>query len=81
MNAADRLRLMSRPGCHLCEAMAQDLNGLGLMFDLVNVEDDPALEAAYGHFIPVLLKGDAEVARAPQSGMTLIRSLHRAGVI
>lgn len=81
MPDATRLRLMSRPGCHLCETMAADLQALGLAFDLVNIEEDAALEATYGNLIPVLLLGDTEIARAPQSARTLQRSLQRSGVI
>ena len=37
-----RLRLLSRPGCHLCEAMRRE------------VDSDPALAAEFGEAIPVL---------------------------
>ena len=80
MPAAIRLRLLSRPGCHLCEEMAQALQELDVAFDHVNVEDDPVLEARYGSAIPVLLHDDTEIARAPQSARTLKRALQRAGV-
>ena len=81
MTTATRLRLLSRTGCHLCEAMARDLHDLGITFDLVNIDADPAVSEAYGHLIPVLFKGDAEVARAPQSARTLKRALQRSGVL
>lgn len=81
MTTATRLRLLSRPGCHLCEDMARTLGELNLRFETVNIEEDPGLEAAYGESIPVLLQGEAEVARAPQSPRTLKRALERSGVI
>jgi hypothetical protein len=61
--------------------MATALRDLGLPFDRVNVDEEPALAAAYGDHIPVLLHGETEVARAPQSPRTLRRALHRSGVI
>jgi hypothetical protein len=81
MTAALRLRLFSRPGCHLCEDMAAILAEMGLPFERVNIEGDAVLEAEYGPIIPVLFHNDAEVARAPQSARTLTHALQRAGVI
>jgi glutaredoxin len=81
MTTATRLSLLSRPGCHLCEEMAGALDDLGVAFEHVNIEEDAALSAAYGELIPVLMQGDAEVARAPQSARTLKRALQRSGVI
>jgi glutaredoxin-like protein DUF836 len=53
-----RLTLYGRPECHLChemraavEAVARDLP---LTLDEVDVDQDPALAAAYGAEIPVL---------------------------
>ncbi|HVN87145.1 MAG TPA: glutaredoxin family protein [Candidatus Binatia bacterium] len=52
------MNLYSRPGCHLCDEMkavvvplARELNAT---VELINIEDDPALEAQYGDEIPVL---------------------------
>jgi hypothetical protein len=81
VTAADRLQLLTRPGCHLCEDMATALHDLGLQFDLLNVDEDSALEAAYGDCLPVLMRGEHEVLRAPQSPRTLKRALRRSGVI
>ena len=79
--AETRLRLLSRPGCHLCEEMALALRDLGVVFESVNIEVEPALEAAYGELIPVLMNGEVEVARAPQTPRTLKRALERGGVL
>lgn len=81
MMVSPRLRLLSRPNCHLCEEMASALQELGLAFEAVNIEEDPVLEAEYGLVIPVLFHEDTEVARAPQSARTLKRALRRSGVI
>jgi hypothetical protein len=61
--------------------MAGDLSRLRVPFDAVNIEDDAALEAAYGESIPVLFEGDLEVARAPQTRDSLKKALQRAGVL
>ena len=57
-----RLILYGRTYCHLCEEMAaalEDLRApLGIMFTVVDVDADPALEARYGELVPVLT--DAE---------------------
>jgi hypothetical protein len=79
--AGRRLKLLRRAGCGLCEDMARDLTRLGLAFDEVDIEQDAALEAAYGEAIPVVLWDGREVARAPQTDRTLRRVLARAGVI
>ena len=81
MSPAARLRLLSRPGCHLCEEMGRALVELNLAFEAVNIEDDPVLEARYGEMIPVLMQDDLEVARAPQTSRTLKRALERRGVL
>lgn len=75
------LRLLRRPECGLCEDMARDLRRLGLGFEEVDIEQDPALEEAYGEVIPVLLLGEGEIARAPQTERSLRECLTRAGVL
>jgi hypothetical protein len=70
-----------RPGCGLCEEMAADLSNLRVAFDLVNVEQDPALESVYGDSIPVLFDGEHEIARAPHSRDSLKNALQGAGVL
>ena len=76
-----RLRLLMRPGCGLCEEMAADLSNLRVSFDLVDVEQDPTLEGAYGDSIPVLFDGDREIARAPSTRDSLKNALQQAGVL
>ncbi len=80
-NGVTRLRLLSRPDCHLCEEMARDLSRLRLSFATIDVELDEELERAYGESIPVLMFGEREIARAPQTAASLERALRRAGVL
>ena len=80
-NGVTRLRLLSRPDCHLCEDMARNLSRLRLSFDTINIELDDELERAYGESIPVLFLGERELARAPQTAAGLERALRRAGAL
>lgn len=53
-----RLTLMSRPGCHLCEEMRHEVDGLLAgephEWEVVDVDSDPELARRYGDSIPVL---------------------------
>ena len=53
-----RLRLLSRPGCGLCEEMRRQVDtilaGLPLQWEVVDVDSDPELARRYGESIPVL---------------------------
>jgi len=59
------LRLLSRPGCHLCDdmrsAVAPLVARLGGSLETVDVDSDPALAARWGNEIPVLLDADGRV--------------------
>jgi len=46
--------LYSRPGCHLCDRARAVLEAAGIAFEEVDITTDPALEAEYGIFIPVV---------------------------
>ena len=54
-----RLTLYGRADCHLCHEMRAVVDAVGreMRFDLeeVDVDGDPALAAAYGEEVPVLL--------------------------
>ena len=58
-----RVKLYGRKGCHLCDEMADALQAMGVRFDKVNVDADPALRDRYGMDVPVLFKEDIEVCR------------------
>jgi glutaredoxin len=53
------IEIYSRPGCHLCEDARESidrvLRGREADVRVINVEDDPELEAAYGMEIPVVM--------------------------
>ena len=57
--AEPRLQLMTREGCHLCEAAADALAPVaaeaGLAVVPVDVDGDPDLQAEFGDRVPVLL--------------------------
>lgn len=61
---APRLTLLSKPGCHLCDAARQTLVGVlgeeefGLTFDERSILDDQALADEYSEEIPVVLIDD-----------------------
>lgn len=51
------LRIYSRPGCHLCELLLEDLLPLvrgRLEIEVVNIDDNVELGHEYGTRIPVL---------------------------
>jgi hypothetical protein len=60
-----RLTLYGRTYCHLCEDMLAALQPLaaqlGFTVDVVDVDSDPALEARFGEWVPVLVHGDTEI--------------------
>ena len=53
-----RLRLLSRPGCGLCEEMRREVDALlgdiPREWEVVDVDTVPALAARFGESIPVL---------------------------
>jgi glutaredoxin-like protein DUF836 len=59
--------LYSRPGCHLCEEMKEEIvrANCAELYSLeeVNIESDPELLARYGYDIPVLLIDGVEAFR------------------
>ena len=63
------LSLYSRPGCHLCEELEAELQGLiagrAVSVTVVDISDDPGLERRYGLRIPVLADGEEELSGYP----------------
>ena len=59
--------LYSKPGCHLCEEMKEEIDRAGCSdlyeLDEVNIEDDPDLFARYRYEIPVLSVNGVEAFR------------------
>ncbi len=81
-----RLRLLSRPGCHLCDELRwraeEMLEGLPHEWDVVDVDSDPDLAARFGNEIPVLFVGGRLFAktRLPPiaTRLRLRRAVHAA---
>lgn len=61
------LTVLSRHYCHLCDDMIAALQQLqgrlvnGFSFDVVDIDQHPALEEKWGDKVPVLLDGDTEI--------------------
>ena len=60
-----RLTVYGRGYCHLCDDMVAELKEqqmlLRFVFDVVDVDSSPELEARYGELVPVLSDGDREI--------------------
>jgi hypothetical protein len=73
-----RLRLYTRPGCHLCEQAEDELARLRLRhphtLERVDISSDAGLMRDYGERIPVLSLSGREYA-APLSPQLLERAL------
>ena len=62
-----QVTLYSKPGCHLCELMKQEMADADCaeLYELteINIESDPELLARYRYDIPVLLIDGIEAFR------------------
>ncbi len=78
--APPALRLLTRPGCHLCAEMKAKVAPLaarlgGTLVE-VDVDSDPALAARFGLEIPVLLDAEGRVvAKARDDAGRIARRL------
>lgn len=76
-----RLRLYSRPGCHLCDEMKDIIDAVGAEHDLsleeVDISADAALEVEFGSQIPVLFINDRKAFKYRLSAADLRRRLRR----
>jgi len=56
---ASRVVLLTRSQCHLCEdaraVVSRVCGDVGVAFEEVDVDADPALREAHGDFVPVVL--------------------------
>ncbi|MEP6656569.1 MAG: glutaredoxin family protein [Betaproteobacteria bacterium] len=63
----ERLTLLTRAYCSLCDEMQRSVAPIaalaGTVLDVIDVDIDPALEAAWGAWVPVLFLGAPEAAR------------------
>ena len=73
----DRFELLSRPDCHLCEAMEEVLSvvlpAFGESFVIRNVDSKKEWKHRYGEVIPVLLRDGLPVAKTRLDTDTLER--------
>lgn len=64
-SARPRLTVLSRQWCHLCHdleaALAPLAAELGCEVEVLDVDADPALEARWDEWVPVVLHGDVEL--------------------
>jgi glutaredoxin len=51
----ERITLITRPGCHLCEVAVETLERIGEPWTELNVESEIELEREYGDRVPVVL--------------------------
>lgn len=67
MKEKARVRLYTKPGCHLCEEAKRQMLAAGCrdLYELeeVNIETDPALMELYGLKIPVVTINGREAFR------------------
>lgn len=60
-----RLTVYGRTYCHLCEEMVDALREMQGKFEfdieMIDVDQDPALEARFGELVPVLMHGDVRI--------------------
>ncbi|MEO8739462.1 MAG: glutaredoxin family protein [Casimicrobiaceae bacterium] len=76
------LTLLVRDYCHLCDDMRANLQPLlataRVSVEVVDVDDDPVLEALWGDKVPVLMAGDQELCHHRLDRAALTRWLTRA---
>ncbi len=77
-----RLRLLSRPGCHLCEKMRRQVEALlgdaPRTWEEVDVDSDPDLARRYGDAIPVLFVNGRLFAKVRLPRLAVELRLRRA---
>ena len=61
----DTLFVFSRSGCHLCDALIDEVRravaGQPVSLNVIDIDSDPALASRYGARVPVLVADDEEV--------------------
>ena len=73
--------LLSRPGCHLCDEMAEVLDAVlpayGLYYAVRDVDSREDWKQRYGEVIPVLLRDGRAVAKVRTDLRTVKRLVRR----
>ncbi len=74
-----RLTVYSRTWCHLCDDLCAALEPIatryGVGVDVIDVDNDPALEALHGERVPVLFAGDQELCHYHLDAARVIAAL------
>jgi hypothetical protein len=77
-----RLKLLFRPGCHLCEEMRRQVDALlgdtPRSWEEVDVDSDPELARRYGDSIPILFVNGRLFARVRLPALAAALRLRRA---
>jgi hypothetical protein len=77
-----RLKLLSRPGCGLCEEMQAEVDRLlgekAREWEIVDVGSDPELAARYGESIPILFVNGRLFAKTRLPRLAIRLRLERA---
>jgi glutaredoxin len=71
--------LVTRQGCHLCEAALLLLQDLGVHPDLVDVDSDDELHRLYDFRVPVVLLDDTVIAEGKVTRDRLKAALKGSG--
>ena len=78
------LKLLSRPGCHLCVEMRRQVDTIladrPRSWEEVNVDSDPELARRYGDSIPVLFVNGRLFAKVRLPRFTAALRLRRAAL-
>ncbi len=76
------MKLLSRPGCHLCVEMRRQVDTIladrSRSWEEVNVDSDPELARRYGDSIPVLFVNGRLFAKVRLPRLALALRLRRA---
>ena len=79
---AARLSLYTRRGCHLCEDMEQAVSELAVELnfktEIIPIDNNTALEQAYGRRVPVLMMGHKMICEYYLDKQALIQALSKA---
>ncbi len=73
------VELVTRRGCHLCDAALALIRGMGIEPRLRDVDADPELLSRYDFRVPVVIAGGRVVAEGQLDGPSLRRALGLPG--
>jgi hypothetical protein len=78
------LTIFSRPGCHLCELLIEELEPLcrdpAVRLHVVNVDERSEWRARYGSRVPVVCSGTTEISGYPLERAAVLAWLREPGL-